>query len=95
MKTIESVLDNDLLVFRPLLTFDKLEIIKIAEQINTYEVSILPYNDCCSLFVPKSPTTNPSIKIAEAIEKELDFINEIFNDTLNKYIKIIDYTMNK
>ena len=95
MKTIESVLDNDLLVFRPLLTFDKLEIIEIAEQINTYEVSILPYNDCCSLFVPKSPTTNPSIKIAEAIEKELDFINEIFNDTLNKYIKIIDYTMNK
>ena len=47
-------------VIRPLACFDKLEIIDIAKKIDTYETSILPYEDCCTIFVPKHPVINPS-----------------------------------
>ena len=90
MQTIENVLDNKTVVLRPLLTYDKIEIIKIAQKINTYDISILPYADCCALFVPKSPSTKPRIDIAEKLESELMLIDKIFDDTLTKYIKIID-----
>ena len=90
MQTIENVLDNKTFVLRPLLTYDKIEIIKIAQKINTYDISILPYADCCALFVPKSPVTKPRIDIAEKLESELMLIDKIFDDTLTKYIKIID-----
>ena len=90
MQTIENVLDNKTVVLRPLLTYDKIEIIKIAQKINTYDISILPYADCCALFVPKSPATKPRIDIAEKLESELMLIDKIFDDTLTKYIKIID-----
>ncbi|MBQ2349269.1 MAG: tRNA 4-thiouridine(8) synthase ThiI, partial [Mycoplasma sp.] len=90
MQTIENVLDNKTVVLRPLLTYDKIEIIKIAQKINTYDISILPYADCCALFVPKSPVTKPRIDIAEKLESELMLIDKIFDDTLTKYIKIID-----
>ncbi|MBD5559554.1 MAG: tRNA 4-thiouridine(8) synthase ThiI [Clostridia bacterium] len=49
----------DMPVFRPLIGFDKLDIIALAESIGTYETSILPYEDCCTVFVPKHPLTNP------------------------------------
>lgn len=90
MQTIENVLDNKTVVLRPLLTYDKIEIIKIAQKINTYDISILPYADCCALFVPKSPVTKPRIDIAKKLESELMLIDKIFDDTLTKYIKIID-----
>ena len=90
IQTIENVLDNKTVVLRPLLTYDKIEIIKIAQKINTYDISILPYADCCALFVPKSPVTKPRIDIAEKLESELMLIDKIFDDTLTKYIKIID-----
>lgn len=90
MQTIENVLDNKTVVLRPLLTYDKIEIIKISQKINTYDISILPYADCCALFVPKTPVTKPKIAIAEKLESELMLIDKIFDDTLTKYIKIID-----
>src|SRR5699024_2123262 len=46
-------------VLRPLVSFDKEEIIKHAKKIGTYDISIRPYEDCCTVFVPKSPVTNP------------------------------------
>ena len=62
----------DLPVFRPLIGFDKLEIIDIAEKINTFETSILPYEDCCTVFVPKHPVTHPRL---DKILKSLNLLD--------------------
>ncbi|MBQ0045499.1 MAG: tRNA 4-thiouridine(8) synthase ThiI [Mycoplasma sp.] len=86
MTTISSVLDN-VVVLRPLLTYDKIEIIQLAEKINTYNISILPYPDACSMFVPANPTTKPSLAKAEALEKELMLIDEIYKRVIGKHIK--------
>ena len=58
-------------VFRPLIGFDKQEIVEISEKIGTYETSILPYEDCCTIFVAKHPVTKPSIRVIERSEKLL------------------------
>ncbi len=55
-------------VFRPLIGFDKADIVAIAERIGTFETSILPYEDCCTIFVPKHPETRP--KIPEMLRSE-------------------------
>ena len=83
-------LDNKTVILRPLLTYDKIEIIKIAKKIGTFETSILPFADCCALFVPKAPVTKPRIHIAEKLESEFDFLSKIYEVTIDKYIKIID-----
>ena len=90
MQTIENVLDNKTVILRPLLTYDKIEIIKIAKKIGTFETSILPFADCCALFVPKAPVTKPRIHIAEKLESEFDLLSKIYEVTIDKYIKIID-----
>ena len=59
-------------VFRPLIGHDKLEIIRIAEKIDTYETSILPYEDCCTVFTPKHPVTKPKLEDVEREEAKLD-----------------------
>jgi tRNA uracil 4-sulfurtransferase len=58
-------------LLRPLVMMDKLEIIRLAEKIGTYETSILPFEDCCTLFVPKSPSTNPNLRIVQRAEAQL------------------------
>lgn len=58
-------------LLRPLVMMDKSEIVELSKTIGTYELSILPYEDCCTLFVPKSPTTNPNLRIVEKIEATL------------------------
>ena len=58
-------------VFRPLIGNDKQEIITIAEQIGTFETSILPYEDCCTIFVAKHPVTKPNLKIIKRSEQKL------------------------
>lgn len=58
----------ELPLLRPLVMMDKREIIRISERIGTYETSILPFEDCCTLFVPKSPATNPNLRIVEKVE---------------------------
>ncbi len=63
---------TELPLLRPLVTMDKNEIMDIAKQIGTYDLSILPYEDCCTLFVPKSPTTNPNLHVVERIEASLE-----------------------
>ncbi|MCC3372826.1 tRNA uracil 4-sulfurtransferase ThiI [Cohnella sp. REN36] len=63
--------DVRLPLLRPLVMMDKQEIIRYAERIGTYETSILPYEDCCTLFVPKSPATNPNLRVVEGVEREL------------------------
>ena len=60
-------------VFRPLIGFDKDEIMDIARRIGTYETSILPYEDCCTVFVPKHPVTKPRLDELRASEAAVDF----------------------
>ena len=62
----------DMPVFRPLIGFDKIDIIRQAEKIGTYETSCLPYEDCCTVFTPRHPATRPKMeKILEG-EGRLD-----------------------
>ena len=60
-------------VLRPVSCFDKLEIIDLAKRIGTYDISILPYEDCCTVFVPKHPVINPSLEQAKKEEEKFDF----------------------
>jgi len=75
-QTLESINTTNsvatLPVFRPLIGFDKMEIIDISHKIETYETSILPYEDCCTVFLPKHPVTKPKLHIIERAEKKLD-----------------------
>ena len=59
-------------VFRPLIGFDKTEIMDRAQQIGTYDTSILPYEDCCTIFTPKHPTTKPKGERLRESEALLD-----------------------
>ena len=59
-------------VFRPVIGFDKQEIVDIAEKIDTYETSILPFEDCCTIFVAKHPVTKPNINIIRRSETHLE-----------------------
>ena len=60
-------------ILRPLCSFDKLDIIEISKKIDTYETSILPYEDCCTVFVPKHPVINPNLKYIYEEEAKIDF----------------------
>lgn len=73
-------------VFRPLIGFDKDEIVTIAKKIDTFETSILPYEDCCTIFVPKHPETKPKLESIErsevALEDELETMIQQAIDTM-------------
>jgi thiamine biosynthesis protein ThiI len=62
-------------LLRPLIFMDKQEIVDISEKIGTYPLSILPYEDCCTLFLPKSPSTNPNLGVIERIEAGLEWLD--------------------
>lgn len=59
-------------ILRPLISFNKEEIIKVAQEIDTYETSILPYEDCCTVFLPKNPIIKPKLEVAEREERKID-----------------------
>ena len=63
----------DMPVFRPLIGLDKTEIMEIANKIDTYETSILPYEDCCTVFVPQHPVTRPQVQKLRESEALVDF----------------------
>lgn len=71
ISTINEVITTP--VIRPVCCLDKLEIIDIAKKIETYETSILPYEDCCTIFVPEHPVINPERKLARTYEEAFDF----------------------
>ncbi len=71
MKVISDVADE--VILRPLATYDKVEIIKISKEINTYDISIRPYEDCCTIFTPKQPKTKPHLDKVLAFESKFDF----------------------
>lgn len=70
MQAINAVTNTP--VIRPVVTMDKLEIIDIAEKIDTFNISIQPFEDCCTIFAPDRPKTNPKIKNVEQYEQRLD-----------------------
>ena len=70
-------------VFRPLIGMDKTEIIEIARKIDTFETSILPYEDCCTVFTPRHPKVRPLLADVEAAENNFDF-SELINEAVEK-----------
>ncbi|MCK5763777.1 MAG: tRNA 4-thiouridine(8) synthase ThiI [Clostridiales bacterium] len=62
----------DMPIFRPLIAMDKIDIIKIAKEIDTYETSILPFEDCCTIFLPDKVVTRPRLEVIEASEELVD-----------------------
>lgn len=88
-QTIESIsvisnVCSDIQIFRPLLAFDKIEIINIAKMIDTYDLSISEHEDVCSMFAPKHPITKPKLKIAIELEKELQLLKSLEEIVINK-----------
>jgi len=95
-QTLESlcVTDDavDMPVFRPLIGFDKEEIISIAKRIGTFDTSILPYEDCCTVFVPQHPVTKPNVKDLRNSEAMVDFsemVEKAIADTQIMSVKTI------
>lgn len=70
--TVTNKVIERLPVFRPLIGFDKEEIVKISKHIDAFETSILPYQDCCTIFLPKNPVIRPKLELIERAEKALD-----------------------
>ena len=75
-QTIESITSSNSVVtmpvLRPVIAFDKTDIIEIAEKIDTFETSILPYEDCCTVFLPKFPAIKPKMETILKAESALD-----------------------
>lgn len=88
IRCTEAVVE-DLPVFRPLIGMDKDEVIERARQIGTFETSILPYEDCCTVFTPKHPRTRPKVSMLEEAEQALD-VDGLVQEALNemKFLKI-------
>ena len=80
-------------ILRPLCSFDKLEIIDIAKKIDTYDISILPYEDCCTVFVPRHPVINPNLKHIYDEESKIDF-EPLIKEAIDN-IEIVDLKENK
>lgn len=76
-------------VFRPVIGFDKQEIVDVSERIGTYETSVLPFEDCCTIFVAKHPVTKPSLKMIERSEEKLqEKIDEMVETAISTVEKI-------
>nr|WP_294467674.1 tRNA uracil 4-sulfurtransferase ThiI [uncultured Sellimonas sp.] len=87
-QTMQSLLVTNevctLPVYRPLIGFDKQEIVEISDKIDTYETSILPYEDCCTIFVAKHPVTKPKLDVIKRSEQRLhEDIDRLFQEALD------------
>ena len=75
-QTMQSLMATDdvctMPVYRPLIGFDKQEIVEVSEKIDTYETSIQPYEDCCTIFVAKHPVTKPNLNVIRGHERNLE-----------------------
>ena len=96
-QTLSSILAvNDVTnypILRPLCSFDKLDIIKISKDIDTYDISILPYEDCCTVFVPRHPVINPNLKHVLEVESKFDF-EDLVKDAVDN-VEIVDLNYKK
>lgn len=91
-QTIESITSSNSVVkmpvLRPLIAFDKIDIIEISRKINTYETSVLPYEDCCTVFLPKFPAIKPDLKKVLIAESKLD-VEKLIDEAINLTEKIV------
>lgn len=87
MKVINEVTNTP--VIRPCATLDKLEIISLSKKIDTYDISIRPYEDCCTIFTPKNPKTAPSLDECVEFEKRFDYESLINEALANIEVKFI------
>lgn len=85
--TVTNAVIEKLPVFRPLIGMDKEEIIQTAREIGTFETSILPYEDCCTVFLPKNPIIKPKLELIEEAEKLMPF-EELIEEAL-KNVEIV------
>lgn len=92
-QTMESITVTNsvvkLPVFRPLIGMDKTEIIDVAKKIDTFETSILPYEDCCTVFLPKFPVIKPKLEVIEKAESALDVWGLI--DEVIENIEVVEF----
>ena len=79
-------------VYRPLIGFDKNEIIDISVKIDAYETSIQPFEDCCTIFVAKHPVTKPNLRVIERSEKKLEGMIEGLVKTALETVEIVTIT---
>lgn len=75
-------------VFRPLIGLDKTDIVEMSRDIETYKISIQPFEDCCTVFLPKHPVTKPKLKDIEKSEEELD-VEALIIDAIENMEEII------
>ena len=91
-QTIESITSSNSVVtmpvLRPLIAFDKIDIIEIARKIDTYETSILPYEDCCTVFLPKYPAIKPNLERVKKAESKLD-VDALIDEAFTKVEKYV------
>ncbi len=91
-QTLESITSTNSVatipVFRPLIGFDKDEIIEISNKIGTFETSILPYEDCCTIFLPKRPVTKPRLDHVLRVESALD-VDALVENALNNIETVV------
>ena len=92
INTINSV--TNFPIIRPVCCLDKLEIIEISKKIGTYDISIRPYEDCCTVFVPKHPSINPDINKCLEFEKNFDY-ESLIDETINNVQVIYKLDRNK
>ena len=92
INTINSV--TNFSIIRPVCCLDKLEIIEISKKIGTYDISIRPYEDCCTVFVPKHPSINPDINKCLEFEKNFDY-ESLIDETIDNVQVIYKLDRNK
>ena len=87
MNCTEAVCKN--VVLRPLIGFDKEEIVRFARKIGTFATSTLPYEDCCTVFTPRHPRTRPTLEEVEAVEAVLE-VEALVDEALSgiEFIKL-------
>jgi thiamine biosynthesis protein ThiI len=85
---------NDLPILRPLISLDKSEIITIARQIDTYDTSILPYEDCCTVFMPRRPAIHPTRERALANESKIPDFDALIQQTIQETIDLVKLNAN-
>ena len=85
-QTVESMVSTEsvskLPIFRPVIGMDKEEIINIARKIKSFETSILPFEDCCTVFLPKNPIIHPKLDNVEKIENQIKNIDELIEKAI-------------
>lgn len=86
MKVVEHV--TTMPILRPVITNDKQEIINISKKIGAFDISIRPFNDCCSVYVPKNPVIHPTIEVAQKYEEKLQ-VDQLINQAIEQTYTLI------